>query len=57
VFDGDWANLYEDFPHDEKEARQWFVQEVEHLLKVGNDETREDDQTERPSGPVDSEGA
>lgn len=41
VFDGDWANLYEDFPHDETEARKWFVQEVDYLLKREQSETRE----------------
>jgi hypothetical protein len=43
VFDGDWANLYEDFPESEKEARLWFVQEIDRLLRQAHNETREDE--------------
>lgn len=33
VFDGDWANAFNDEPNTEKEARQWFVQEVRAALE------------------------
>jgi len=49
VFDGDWTNLYEDIPVDEEEARKWFVQEVEQLLRFNNfDEAREGEQGKGP---------
>ena len=41
VFDGDWSNLYEDFPESEEEARHWFVLEVDKLLKQAHNEARE----------------
>lgn len=41
VFDGDWCNLYDDAPIDEKEARAWFVQEVQWILEDKNGEASE----------------
>lgn len=50
AFDGDWAAMYDDQPESEAEARQWFVREVRLALEDRrNSETREDEQTERPS--------
>jgi hypothetical protein len=53
VFDGDWSNLYEDFPESEEEARHWFVLEVDKLLKQAHNEAREDEQTAGPSDTSD----
>lgn len=49
VFDGDWANVYDDLPADETEARSWFTYEVQKALEAASSETRDGDQTERPS--------
>ncbi len=49
VFDGDWANMYDDGPADETEARAWFVQEVQAALEARRSEARNSQQTERPS--------
>lgn len=53
VFDGDWTNLYEDIPVDEEEARKWFVQEVDGLLKRAHDEESNVTQTARTSDSTD----
>jgi hypothetical protein len=49
VFDGDWANMYDDIPADEEEARSWFVHEVQLTLEDKRNATRQDDQAERSS--------
>lgn len=50
VFDGDWANMYEDVTETEAEARALFVREVQSALEAQRDAARGGDQTERPSG-------
>lgn len=49
VFDGDWANMYDDGPADEAEARAWFVQEVQAALEARRDAARSEYEAERPS--------
>jgi hypothetical protein len=49
VFGGDWANMYDDGPETEEEARAWFVQEVQAALEARRVEARNGNQTERPS--------
>lgn len=49
VFDGDWANMYDDGPETEAEARALFVREVQSALEDKRDEARSGNQTERPS--------
>lgn len=53
VFDGDWASAYGGESASEKEARAWFVQEVERALGGPQVEASDSDQTDGPSGSED----
>jgi hypothetical protein len=53
VFDGDWASMYNGEPESEKEARAWFVQEVERALGGPQVEASDSGQTDGPSGSED----
>lgn len=53
VFDGDWSNVYDDAPTNEKEARAWFVQEVEWILGAEKDETSDSDTPAIGQAPTD----
>jgi hypothetical protein len=49
AFSGDWSNMYDDEPESEREARAWFVREVQEILEENRREARQDEQTERSS--------
>jgi len=40
VFDGDWANMYDDGTETEADARALFVREVQAALEARRDEAR-----------------
>lgn len=55
-FDGDWCNQYDDAPINEKEARAWFVQEVQWLLEDGRREASDSETPAVGQAPTEDRG-